>query len=246
LAEVTRAGRAAAALAAALWLSGPAAALQPRPATVRTSTARPDKTLYQEAEKARAALLGNRRLQARRTEWDRVVLKYRRVVARYPQSPYCDNALLALGDLQRDMALRFKVSRLNDDALESYRTLANEYPSSSLAEQALWKVVEIARAGSDQRRVGEAARAYLAAFPESARAAEVKQLVRKRAPAQAAALPKAPPPGLAQVFNLRFWSGEASTRIVLDPSARSRSSTTASPTRTGSTSTCCARACTPP
>lgn len=213
---MTRAGRAAAALAAALWLSGPAAALQPRAATVRTSTARPDKALYQEAEKARAALLGNRRLQARRTEWDRVVLKYRRVVARYPQSPYCDNALLALGDLQRDMALRFKVSRLNDDAVESYRTLANEYPSSSLAELALWKVVDVARAGSDQKRVAEAARAYLAAFPESARAAEVKQLVRKRAPAQAAALPKAPPPGLAQVFNLRFWSGEASTRIVLD------------------------------
>jgi N-acetylmuramoyl-L-alanine amidase len=29
-------------------------------------------------------------------------------------------------------------------------------------------------------------------------------------------LPKAPPPGLARVFNVRFWSGESSTRVVLD------------------------------
>lgn len=187
-----------------------------RPPAVRTATARPDRELFQEAEKARAALLGNRRLQSKRLEWDRVLVKYRRLVARYPQSPYCDDALMALGDLQRQMAPIFKAPRLRDDAADSYRALANEYPSSSKAEPALWNVVEMAREDSDQKRVADAARAYLAAFPDSRRAAEVKQLVRKRAPAQAAALPKAPPPGLARVFNLRFWSGEASTRIVID------------------------------
>lgn len=211
----------AAGLALALLLpepatAGAAARSAPRPPATRTSTARPDRALFQEAEKAKAALLGNRRLQSRRTEWDRVLVKYRRLVARYPQSPYCDDALMALGDLQRQMAPLFKAPRLRDDAIESYRALANEYPSSSKAEPALWNVVEMARAGSDQKRVAEAARAYLAAFPESRRAAEVKQLIRQRAPAQAAALPRTPPPGLARVFNLRFWSGETSTRIVLD------------------------------
>lgn len=211
----------AAGLALALLLPEPAAAgaaarSAPRPQATRTSTARPDRALFQEAEKAKAALLGNRRQQSRRTEWDRVLVKYRRLVARYPQSPFCDDALMALGDLQRQMAPLFKAPRLRDDAIESYRALANEYPSSSKAEPALWNVVQMARAGSDQKRVAEAARAYLAAFPESRRAAEVKRLVRQRAPAQAAALPRTPPPGLARVFNLRFWSGESSTRIVLD------------------------------
>jgi N-acetylmuramoyl-L-alanine amidase len=42
----------------------------------------------------------------------------------------------------------------------------------------------------------------------------VKSLLRRRAPA--APLPKAPPPGLAAVFDLRFWTGEASTRVVID------------------------------
>ena len=210
----------AAGLALALLLpvpgAGGAAPGKARPPAVRTATARPDRELFQEAEKARAALLGNRRLQSKRLEWDRVLVKYRRLVARYPQSPYCDDALMALGDLQRQMAPVFKAPRLRDDAADSYRALADEYPSSSKAEPALWNVVEMAREGSDQKRVAEAARAYLAAFPDSRRAAEVKQLVKQRAPAQAAALPKAPPPGLARVFNLRFWSGEASTRIVID------------------------------
>jgi hypothetical protein len=36
---------------------------------------------------------------ARKPEWEKVVMRFRRVVARYPQSGYCDNALLAIGDL---------------------------------------------------------------------------------------------------------------------------------------------------
>ncbi len=44
----------------------------------------------------------------------------------------------------------------------------------------------------------------------------MKAAVKKTAPEKAAALPTPPPPGLAQVFNLRFWSGDASTRIVVD------------------------------
>ncbi len=99
---------------------------------------------------------------------------------------------------------------------QSYRALANEYPSSSKAEPALWNVVEMARAGSDQKRVAEAARAYLAAFPESRgrprSSGSCGSAPRPRPPPCRAP----PPPGLARVFNLRFWSGETSTRIVLD------------------------------
>ena len=40
--------------------------------------------------------------------------------------------------------------------------------------------------------------------------------MKKGGRAQEAALPTPPPRGLAQVFNLRFWSGASSTRVVLD------------------------------
>jgi len=100
--------------------------------------------------------------------------------------------------------------------VQAYRRLVAEYPSSSLGEKALFNVVEIARAGGDRKEIAQAAREYLDAFPDSARAAEVKAAVKKGGKTQEAALPTPPPRGLAQVFNLRFWSGANSTRVVLD------------------------------
>ncbi|HET6899752.1 MAG TPA: N-acetylmuramoyl-L-alanine amidase, partial [Vicinamibacteria bacterium] len=114
------------------------------------------------------------------------------------------------------MGKRFDDSGYADDAVQAYRVLVEQYPSSSLGEKALFNVVEIARAGGDKKEIGEAAREYLDAFPDSTRAAEVKAAVKKGGRAQEAALPTPPPRGLAQVFNLRFWSGANSTRVVLD------------------------------
>jgi N-acetylmuramoyl-L-alanine amidase len=180
------------------------------------AAARPDRTLFQDARSEHQKLRGSKRLGARRTEWERVALRYRRVVAKYPQSAYCDDALLAAGDLYRQMAVRFRISRYNDDAVQAYRMLVAEYPSSSLGEQALYSVFEIASAGGDRRRLAEAARGYLNTFPDSRRARDVKAAVKRTAPDKAAVLPTPPPPGLGQVFNLRFWSGDSSTRVVID------------------------------
>jgi hypothetical protein len=71
----------------------------------------------------------------------------------------------------------------------------------------------VARKGSDRRKVVETARAYLETYPEGERAAKVKALLREREPASP--LPRTPPPGLARVFDLRAWSGEATTRVVV-------------------------------
>jgi len=152
---------------------------------------------------------------SRKPEWEKVVMRFRKVVARYPQSGYCDNALLAIGDVYREMGKRFDAGYASD-AVQAYRRLVAEYPSSSLGEKALFNVVEIARANGDRKEIADAAREYLDAFPDSPRAAEVKAAVKKGGKTQEAALPTPPPRGLAQVFNLRFWSGANSTRVVLD------------------------------
>jgi len=186
-----------------------------RPRTVSTPDPRPDAVLYQEAQQALASLEASSARTARKPEWEKVVMRFRRVVARYPQSGYCDNALLAIGDLYREMGRRFNAGYAGD-AVQAYRRLIAEYPSSSLGEKALFNVVEIARAGGDRKEIAAAAREYLDAFPDSPRAAEVKAAVKKGGRAQEAALPTPPPRGLAQVFNLRFWSGASSTRVVLD------------------------------
>ncbi|HET9316396.1 MAG TPA: hypothetical protein VFQ51_12455, partial [Vicinamibacteria bacterium] len=72
--------------------------------------ARPDRALYQDAQAELAALKASPARLAKRTEWEKVALKFQRVVARYPQSAFCDDALLTQGDVYRNMATRFKGS----------------------------------------------------------------------------------------------------------------------------------------
>jgi N-acetylmuramoyl-L-alanine amidase len=183
------------------------------PLPALAASARPDAALYRQAQAAETSLRASKRRQARRSDWEQVTLLYRKVVARYPRSGYCDNALLGVGNLYRDMAGRFHSSRYREDALGAYRTLVAEYPSSSLGDDALWAVVEISRDSGDRRRLAEAGQAYLDTFPEGRRASRVKRLMRERTPATP--IPSPPPPGLARVYDLRSWSGDSSTRVVL-------------------------------
>ena len=97
------------------------AAARARPAA--TPDPSPDGALYREATGGLAALKASPRKQAQRAEWERVVLRFRRVIARYPQSGYCDNSLLAIGDMYRSMARRFSSPRYEDDAVQAYRAL---------------------------------------------------------------------------------------------------------------------------
>jgi N-acetylmuramoyl-L-alanine amidase len=219
--------------------AAPAARARGKPASAPAPHATPpgpDAALYAEAKKALDALRASPRRQSQRTEWERVVMRFRRVPARYPQSGYSDDALLAVGDIYRHMAKKFSVAGYEDDAIAAYRSLVAEYPASRKGEPALFAVFEIARARHDRKRMAEAAEAYLQAFPDAARAKDVKALMKKgarRAAVSEVPLPSPPPPGLAQVFNLRFWSGESSTRVVFDveKQVRYRSDRIANPDR---------------
>jgi N-acetylmuramoyl-L-alanine amidase len=193
-----------------------AAARKPASTAAPASASGPDAELYVEAQRALATLKATPARQAQRPEWEKVVLRYRRVVARYPQSGYCDNALLVVGDLYREMARRFRRPAYDDDAVAAYSGLVAEYPSSRLGEKALYAIAEIERGRNDRRALSAAVRAYLAAYPEGSRAREATAMLKARGRTEETALPAPPRRGLAQVFNLRFWSGDTSTRVVLD------------------------------
>ncbi len=194
----------------------PARPVATRSPSVSAPTAGPDAVLFREAQKALATMKASPARIAQRPEWERAALRFRTVVARYPQGNSSDDALLAIGDVYREMARRFQARQYDEDARDAYGQLVAEYPRSPLGEQALYRTLEIARARGDRKALAAAGRNYLEAFPEGARAREVTSLLRHGGVLQAAALPAPPPPGLAQVFNLRFWTGEASTRVVLD------------------------------
>jgi N-acetylmuramoyl-L-alanine amidase len=214
----------------------PAAPTRPKAASTPPPS-KPDRALFQTARSAEKTLRASARLKAKRAEWEKVAGAYRVVVERYPRSPYCDDALLAAGDLQREMAELFNSRRYSDQALESYALIVEEYPGSSLGESALFSTYEMLTERKEKSAAKEAAEKYLAAYPEGKRAKALEAVVAAskppkpaKAPTPETALATATPPtggtryersgpaspGHVQVFGVRFWSGESSTRVVID------------------------------
>ncbi len=194
--------------AAALTIAPSASAVSPR----ASKTSRSAATLYRDAEAAERRLRASSKRMAKRNEWAAVVSRYDKVVRHYPRSGYCDNALLAMGDLYIEMRRRFRRPRYADQAYKAYRMVAAEYPSSSLGEGALWKAVTIGRDENDRSKLVEAARAYLQAYARGKHSTAVKKLMQRQEPKT----PSPAPADLARVFDLRSWSGESSTRVVID------------------------------
>ena len=210
-------------------------------ATATPPPSKPDRSLFQAAEKAEKALRASPKLKAKKAEWEKVAGAYRTVVDRYPRSPYCDDALLSAGNLQREMAELFNNRRYSDQALESYALIVEEYPGSSLGESALFATYEILTERNQKAGAKEAGEKYLAAYPDGARAKALSQAMAtvragktaakttRAAPAEKAATTAGSPTGGSQfertgptssghvqIFGVRFWSGESSTRVVID------------------------------
>ena len=100
--------------------------------------------------------------------------------------------------------------------MRAYETLADEYPSSRHAEKRSTRASRSPSRAATRSDCSRPGRAYVGAFPDSARAWVVKAAIKQRAPERAASLPSPPPPGLASLYDLRFWTGDSATRVVID------------------------------
>jgi len=216
----------------------PAARRSSKPAVARAKPtpppSKPDRALYLAAKSTETRLRGSARLKAKAAEWEKVASAYRTVVGRYPRSSYCDDALLNAGNLQREMARLFKNRRYSDQAVESYGLIVSEYPGSRLGEPALYATYQILTERKQTTAAKQAAEKYLAAYPDGAQARALglalKTSKAERTAAAAATAGAKPLPrggaqferastkssGEVQIFGVRFWSGEASTRVVID------------------------------
>ncbi len=193
---------------------------------------KPDRTLFLAAKSAETRLRGSSRLKGRVSEWEKVTSAYRAVVGRYPRSSYCDDALLSAGNLQREMARVFKNRKYADQAVDSYGLIVSEYPGSKLGEPALYATYQILNERKQSSAARDAAEKYLAAYPDGPNAKTLSRAIRtakadRPAPTSASTAPlptggsqfertEVKSTGHVQIFGVRFWSGEASTRVVID------------------------------
>ena len=82
--------------------------------------------------------------ELRPRQYEVVINAFEAVHRTDPSSGYCDDALLAVGELYQAMAERFQQDRYRQKAREAFEFMAREYPSSDHRQKALALAAELA------------------------------------------------------------------------------------------------------
>ena len=152
-----------------------------------------------------------------------VAKTFRKVCLGNPASGYCDDSLLSEAQLYVEAAKRFGPKLYLARARDAYSFLIREYPSSKHQERAGRALAEIEAGGSAESVLAELSRA-----PEPPEAAEPDKTPPppiappvQTSPVRPTPVRYEPPParkrsGPATVQNVRFWTHETYTRIVVE------------------------------
>jgi N-acetylmuramoyl-L-alanine amidase len=183
---------------------------------------------YQKARDHYRQLLDSGEKQLYRENWEKVIQKFVAVAKGYPTHEKAPNALYMAGKAGSQL---YEISRRKGDALEAvhhYELLAEGYPRSSLADDAL-----VLAGGIYEHSLDDGAKAYQAyraavdRFPSGDMAdrarrqseglkqfATVAELPVVVSPAPAVTVKS--PAGPRQLTSIRHWASPSYTRIVLE------------------------------
>ncbi len=201
---------------------------------------------YQKARDSYYSLQDSSRKQMYREQWERVYSQFEAVHERFPTTKRGADALYMCG---KTTAGLYTISRIKPDAkraVELFEQMAETYPQSTLADDALLRAGQL-----EEEALGDKRRAYiiyhrlikthpsgdmagkanvrLSALARYAPAPEepaVKKVAKKAAQSsvKATAASKSPAGG-GRLTAVRYWSNPGYTRIVLDVSAATQFST---------------------
>ncbi len=149
-------------------------------------------------------------------QYELVVSAFEAVRRTDPTSGYCDDALLAIAELYEGMTVRFGGDKYIQKAIETYKLLAREYPSSRHREPALRRVASLSSIPTDQSRPAPPSPTTRATSAAGAPPGTVALSDTLHAPGSLVAPPGAPAPGgRATISQVRYHSYEDGTRVVL-------------------------------
>jgi len=165
-----------------------------------------------------------------------VAKAFRKVHASSPGGIFGDDSLLSEAQLYLEAARRFGPEPYLSDAADAYRILVQQYPASEHKERAGRALAELKAGGAAESVLAELSRAPLESQPpEAGNVADTvaekvaEKVVTRQSQAPAAATPPPPTPvrhkpqpitrkkrGPAIVQNVRFWTHEDYTRVVVE------------------------------
>jgi N-acetylmuramoyl-L-alanine amidase len=181
---------------------------------------------FERAEKQRTALQGKPKKARTLAEYTRVVTSFRRVYLITPHAGEAPAAMLAAAELYHDMGRSFD-EKYYQSAIEAYRSLLREYPTSRHRDDALLTIAEIQKDDiGDFDKAAETFREFLKLHPRSEKAADAREALAEIAQAREKQQKAATREKLGeqeekerklpQVTRIRTWNAVNYTRIVID------------------------------
>ena len=176
---------------------------------------------YFSARRSYQKLLKSPAQKKYRNYWVNVITRFQRVYKKSPKGRWADNALFMIGRTYRGL---YRYSGRKSDAQQSinyYERVVKEFPTSVLADDALFALAEIAFNVQNKRKV--ACRYYtriIKQYPKGDYYPKAKGAVSRLSPCNLQGTKtlnktkwKATP--IVNVEQLRFWSNPTYTRVVI-------------------------------
>ena len=158
-------------------------------------------------------------LELRVQQYELVISAFQIVHRTDPTSGYCDDALVTIAELYREMSRRFGEDKYRLKAIEAYRFASREYPHSKHSPNAL----AMAERLTHQKASGSPASGKPAEEDPARGGSERLALSDSGHPAGVIVEPTGPTalgPGLAVISEIRHHSYEDGTRVVLNMSGQ--------------------------
>jgi N-acetylmuramoyl-L-alanine amidase len=163
-----------------------------------------------------------------RSYWIDCIRTFELVERKYPKSPYAANACFRRASLYSELYQFSKYTRDLDSSMKMFGACQTSYPNHEKAPEALYRIIDLSV--EYKRNLTEASKAYAKlaeAYAETPWVLRAKSRLKiEIAPANAVQKPehkKTPaqrnPSAYAQtsvINSIRYWSGDAYTRIVID------------------------------
>jgi len=171
-----------------------------------------DEKLYQKAMSVYRDLKASPTKKGDGPKWEPLAEGFYSIYRTYPNSPRADDALFMAAKVYEQVGIKFGSKEALEKSIALSRELVEIYPKSRFADDAQLRIAGIIEE-RDKGRAYLEYEAILKKFPEGdmAEVAQKKLIELKR---------YKPPPTtsdtLAQVLQIRHWSAENYTRVVID------------------------------
>jgi len=138
---------------------------------------------------------------------------YRNIYNKYPSAKIADDALFSEANLYEQLFRITLNEKYFDEAIDGYKTLVLRYPNSILADNSMYAVASLYYTKGKRELALSYFKELIKLYPKSEKYSKADSFIKK---IEGEGKSNKEKEGMATLVNIRHWTGERYTRVVLD------------------------------